>query len=298
VEQALGKLEYGLLTRGGARLLGFEERAFDIDGVHVPFFVRGSGVPMLFVHGFAADKESWLALLVAMERGRSAVIMDLPGFGAAGPIDPERASARAQAAVLAKLLDRLGYGRAHLVGNSMGGGISIRFASDFPARATSMTLIGSVGPVAEKSELGLALDRGENPLVVGSEADFDRMAAIVFEKPPPSTRAMRAYLAVDRAERAERYHALFRGWNEPRPADGLTELKLESIATPALVIHGDHDRVIHPSTGRALAAALPHARLEMLTGVGHAPQIEAPRAVAGLVQRFVDETEKAYAARS
>ena len=256
-ELALGKLEFRVLTRGMARFLGFEEGVVEIDGVRVPFLARGWGVPVLFVHGFGAEKESWLPLLASMDRKRSAIIVDLPGFGAAGSIHAERASARAQARALATLLDHLGYARAHLVGNSMGGGISIRFAYDHPERATSMTLIGSVGPMPERSELGRALDRGENPLIVESARDFDRMTALVFDRPPPTTRAIRAYLTSDRVARAEALHVLFRGWNEPRDGHGMAGLPLGAIRTPTLVIHGAHDRVIHPATGRALASGAP-----------------------------------------
>jgi pimeloyl-ACP methyl ester carboxylesterase len=286
-EVALGKLEFTLMTRGAARLLGFQEGWREIDGVRVPFFARGWGLPILFVHGFGADKETWLALLAAMPRDRSAILVDLPGYGAAGAVDPERASARAQASVLAKLMASLGYARAHLVGNSMGGGIALRFANDYPALAASLTLVGSVGPMPEKSELVHALDRGENPLVVESVSDFDRMTKLVFEKAPPSTRAIRAYLTRDRIARAEGLTRLFRGWSDPPEGDGVADVSLAAIRTPTLVIHGLQDRVIHYATGRALAAEIAGAELVELSGIGHVPQVEAPRVVSRLIEGFL-----------
>src|SRR5262245_18197864 len=57
VETAVGAAQYALLTLGMARVLGFEDGVVDLDGVRVPFFARGWGVPMLFVHGYGADKE-------------------------------------------------------------------------------------------------------------------------------------------------------------------------------------------------------------------------------------------------
>ena len=87
--------QYRLMTRGAARLLGFAESEAQIDGVHVPFLVRGWGVPIVLIHGFGADKESWLPLAAALRaKGRSLIIPDLPGFGAAGDIPPERAAAK------------------------------------------------------------------------------------------------------------------------------------------------------------------------------------------------------------
>jgi abhydrolase domain-containing protein 6 len=248
------------------------------------------------VHGFGADKEGWLLMAGALRlSGHSLLIPDLPGFGAAGPIPPERAAAKWQARVLAGLLDRLGYSRAHFVGNSMGGGISLRFAADYPARATSLTLVGSVGPLVQKSELNLALDRGENPLLLEGIDDLERLFAFVLVKPPKLWRAIRAFLAEDRFARRDVQAALFRGWIDPDAGEGIP-VDLEALRVPTLVIHGARDRLIHPSTGEALAARIPGARLEMLAEIGHGPQLEAPRRVAKLVADFVASAEAAYAA--
>jgi pimeloyl-ACP methyl ester carboxylesterase len=290
IETAIGGVQYRLLTRGAARVLGFDDGAIDVDGVHVPFLARGWGVPIVLVHGFGADKESWLTMAASLPRKHATIIPDLPGFGVAGHIGPERAAAKHQAAVIAKLLDRLGYARAHLVGSSMGGGISLRFAQDFPARVTSLSLIGSVGPIVEKSELMLALDRGDNPLIIESAAEIDRMMHFVAEQVPRYPRTILRYVGERRAGLRDHFSALFRGWRDPNDGDGISE-DLSTITAPALVIQGDRDRVIHPSTARALAEQLPNARLEMLAGIGHVPQMEAPRKTAQLVESFVAEVE-------
>jgi abhydrolase domain-containing protein 6 len=293
LEVTLGGAAYHLVTRGAARMLGFSESETEIDGVRVPFLVQGWGVPVVFVHGFGGDKESWLLLAAALRAERRCLLIpDLPGFGAAGEIPPERAAAKWQARVLARLLDELGYARAHLVGNSMGGGIALRFAQDYAPRLTSMTLLGSVGPVVVKSEMSHALDRGENPLLLESAEDLDRLLAFVLEKPPKIPRAVRRYLAHDRFARRDAQAGLFRGWIDPKDGEGIGP-ELEAVATPALVVHGLRDRVIDASTARELAARLPHARLEMLEGVAHVPQMEAPRLVAKLIGEFIGRIEDA-----
>jgi abhydrolase domain-containing protein 6 len=287
LELSVGKAQYRALTSVVRRLARVKRGDAVIEGVHVPYFVRdGVREPILLIHGFGGDKEGWLLMASMLAWRRGLVIPDLPGFGAAGAIPKRAASAANQARVLASLLDELEIRRVHLVGNSMGGGIALRFASDFPTRAASMTLIGSVGPTVEKSEVGLAIDRGENPLITESVDDLDRLLRLVAEKVPPSSRAMRRHLGADRYARRDAQALLFDGWNDP-PSDESVPKDLAKILTPTLVIHGECDRVIHPATGKALARELPNARLELLPAIGHVPQLEAPKLTAALIDAFI-----------
>ncbi|MFO0675997.1 MAG: alpha/beta fold hydrolase [Polyangiaceae bacterium] len=286
-----GRLQYEALIRLSERLAGFRREATTLEGVHVPYLVGGSGPVLMLVHGFGADKESWLLMARHLAKKRMVVVPDLPGYGAAGTIPKERASAKRQAAIVAALLDHLGRRYVHLVGNSMGGGISLRFAADYPDRAKTMTLVCSVGPVVDKSEVFLAIDRGESPLVLRDETRMDEFMALVAEKWPPSTTSIRRYRAHVQVARADHLDAMFEGWHRPSPAEDYPK-DLGALRVPALVIHGAKDRVIDVSTGRALAAGLSPSKLEVLEGIGHLPQMEAPRRTARLVDAFVDAYDK------
>ena len=290
-QYAIGGAQYNALTRGVARLSGFRADVAEVDDARVPFLVRGWGVPVVLVHGFGGDKESWLLMARLLKRRATVIIPDLPGFGAASAIVPERASAMHQSRILLGLLDSLGFARAHFAGNSMGGGIVQRLAQDHPGRVVSMTLLGSVGPLIQKSIVGEALDRGENPLVLEEAGKIETLMRLVAEKPVPSTKAMLRYLGVKRVARKEDQLATFRGWSLPADGEGIPT-DLEAIQTPALVIHGKEDRVIHPATGRALANRLPNARLVELDGIGHVPQMEAPDAIARAIDDFIGHVEK------
>lgn len=252
----------------------------------IPILHRGGGEPLVFLHGFGADKESWLTLLARLPASQPVVALDLPGFGGASPIAAEEGSARRQAAVVLGVLRQLGIDRAHIVGSSMGGGIALRLAADAPERVASLSLLGSVGPWVDKSELALALERGDNPLVSRTVAEFDRMMAMVMVKPLYVPSTIRAHLASVRAARAEAWDALFAGFLEAPPEESFLE-RLGDVRAPALVIHGARDRVIHPSTGRALAEQLLDARHLSLPEVGHVPHMEATRLVADAILEHV-----------
>ena len=175
----------------------------------------------------------------------------------------------------------------------MGGGISLRFAGDFPERTSSMTLIGSVGPVVEKSETVLALDRGENPLLLQSTQDLDladgahlgedaQVAAgdEDLHRPGSASRPPRRARPPSSAAGTGRRTA--RGSTPNRKVGAHAP---RSSSTARATRHSPLDR---PRAG----CPPPNARLEMLEGIGHMiPQMEAPRRVARMVDAFIDDVE-------
>lgn len=287
VDETIGKTAYEALIWAASRATGLHDRAQIIDDVRVPYFYRAGeqSSPLLFIHGFGGDKEGWLGMSAFLSRHRGLILPDLPGFGAAGPADARQATPRAQARVLLTLLDRLGVRRVHAIGNSMGGGIAQRLAHDAPERIASMTLIGSMGPIVEPSEFGQALAAGTNPLITADPVDYDRLIRLVAERVPPVPRVIRRYLGATQASRSEGLASIFPAVASPPAGEGLPDL--EAIETPTFILHGVHDRVIHPSTARALHGGLPNARLEMLEGLGHIPHLEAPRTMARALEAFL-----------
>ncbi len=284
-ELRIGAIQTSVLVGAVWRALGLRRVTVRVGDKVMPAFVRGRGTPIVFVHGFGADKESWLTFIGALDRKRAVVALDLPGFGASGAIDSAEASAGRQAEAVLGAMSQLGIDRAHLVGSSMGGGISQRIASDHPERVLSLTLLGSAASVGEPSELGVALARGENPLLAKSPEDFERLVQWMTIKRPFFPRAMMMHQGHVRMSRGPVEATLFAGFVNP-PANERLPTALEALATPTLIIHGDKDPVIHPSTARILAERMPNATLEMLTDIGHLPHIESKRHVARLVDAF------------
>ena len=282
----VGRAQYAALMGLAVRRLDLALETLRVADLRIPTLHRGGGEPLVFIHGFGSDKESWLTLFARLPANQPVVALDLPGFGSASPIPASEASAKRQAAVVVEVLRQLGVHRGHLVGSSMGGGIALRLAVDAPERVASLTLLGSVGPWVEKSELALALERGENPLVSRTLADFDRMMEIVMVKPLYIPRAIRSHLASERSARASSWEALFEGFVNAPPEESYLE-RLGEILAPTLVIHGSKDRVIHPSTGRALAEQLQRSRHLSLPEVGHVPHMEATRLVAAALLEHV-----------
>jgi pimeloyl-ACP methyl ester carboxylesterase len=181
------------------------------------------------------------------------------------------------------VLDQVGIERAVICGNSMGGGVALRLATSWPDRVAGLVLVASVG--RDVHDAGArSWVTGDNPLIPG-EADVERFMELVLERPPPVGRAVIRYVLTKRARRAEALRRLFRGFVLAGGEAGVPDT-LAAIRQPAVIIHGEQDRIIDRRVAEDLAAALPRAELVVMRGVGHAPQLEAPRHVARIVERF------------
>src|SRR5262252_4917585 len=113
-------------------------------GLRLRYLTLGEGgsIPVLLLHGFGADLNTWMFTQPALAEGRRVIGLDLPGHGGSAK-RLDHADAESLAAVIDRTLDALGIERLHLVGHSMGSGIAIAFALWQPERVATLTLIAS-----------------------------------------------------------------------------------------------------------------------------------------------------------
>ena len=260
----------------------------------VAYFARPGrrGLPVVGLHGFGGDKETWLFMAALVARARGVIGIDLPGHGRSDDVPETHASVRHHAEAVVRTLDHLGVPRAVICGNSMGGGVALRLAASWPERVAGIVLVASVGRDVHAGNARAWAD-GENPLIPRAQ-DIDRFMQLALERPPPVGRAVIRYVVTQRARRAAALHRLFRGF-VLADGDAGVPSDVAQIGCPALVIHGEQDRIIDKRTSEDLARALPRAELVVMRGVGHVPQLEAPRATARLIERFARTLDPARA---
>ncbi|HEX4250237.1 MAG TPA: acetoin dehydrogenase dihydrolipoyllysine-residue acetyltransferase subunit [Pseudonocardia sp.] len=146
VAEAMAQLESGEL--GGEDEVA--PSTVEIDGRSISYLTLGeaggdtAGDPVVLVHGFGGDKNSWLFVQQPLSETHLVHALDLPGHGQSGK-DVGDGSLDTLAATVLGLLDAVGAGRAHLVGHSLGGAVVAAVAAAAPDRVASLTLLAPAG---------------------------------------------------------------------------------------------------------------------------------------------------------
>jgi 4,5:9,10-diseco-3-hydroxy-5,9,17-trioxoandrosta-1(10),2-diene-4-oate hydrolase len=259
------------------------------------------------IHGVGGWAENWREVMTPIARtGRRTIAFDLPGFGESdAPGDVEHFGPRDPfyPRFVGALLDELGIGSAHLVGNSMGGAVAFTAAVSQPERTRSLSLVagGGVG-----TEVALFLRLCTLPGVPTLSRVFGRpeQARDVLRTCFYDSRRIPASLF----EEAERYgfpsfgefvHALRSGVTVFGVRQSLREhwVALASrFGGPVLVIWGRQDRVLPVEHVAEAENVMPQAHVELIDDCGHLPQVERTEAFLAALLPFLDRAEAAAAA--
>lgn len=278
--------------------VGAQSRWADLDGpVHYLDFAGPSDGPLLVcVHGLGGSALNWAAVGPALAGTSRVVALDLAGFGHTRS-DARSTSVHANQLLLHRFLTEVVGTPAILVGNSMGGLISILQTSRRPDTVAGLVLVDPALPIA--------LTARPDPFVMATFAAFlvpvlgrrilaRRRSAASAEQ---AARALLRLCCVDPARvpaDVVDLHIQLASARRDYPdvdsellvaaqslmwvlADRRRYARMqESIDVPVLLLHGDQDRLIPVESARAAAAANPSWRFRVARGVGHAPQLEAP----------------------
>src|SRR4051794_3436774 len=284
-----------LAATAGARAGGLRFRSVETAAGAISISEAGSGPPVLLIHGLGATKVSFLPTLAALAPRHRAIALDLPGFGDSDK--PIRAGYDAPyfARAVAALLDALDIDRADVVGNSMGGRVSLELALSHPERVRRVGLLAPSLPWLKPRpwapylrfvapELGLiqpaprpVVEAVVRRIIPGAQEEWTAAGIDEFLRSYLTARGRAAFYAAARNIYLE----------EPRGPDGLWT-RLPDLAPPALFVWGRRDRLVPAGFARHVGTALPSARhLEL--DCGHVPQLERPQQTHTALARFLED---------
>lgn len=269
---------------------GLEQKEIVVDGEPWPYLEGGKGETIVMLHGFGADKDNWTRFSQYFTDKYHVVAPDLPGFGEAPRHWDWDYTIPAQSQRLHAFVDALGLERFHIVGNSMGGNLAGYYTAEHPQRVITLGLFNNSGVTSpEPSEMTLALERGENPLLVDSPEDFDKLLDFVFVEKPPIPDSVKRYLGQQAIENREFNAYVFEQYSEQRP--GALEPKLREVEQPTLILWGDTDRLLHVSSIETMRPLLENETVVVMEDMGHSPMIERPEDTAKHYLKFLKEAD-------
>lgn len=245
----------------------------DIAGLRTRYLVRGSGVPVLVLHGWGASVEAVLPVVTGLESVARVYAPDLPGFGQS-ELPPEPWGVEEYQAFVAAFMDALGIERAALVGHSNGGRISIRMASTEPQRVSKLVLADSAG-IRPKRTL-----RWYRRVAM---AKIGKHAARLFGSPGERLRD----LLVGRAGSTDYLQAGAMRPTLVRLVNSDLREHLPHIGVPTLLIWGSEDTDTPLSAARAMEKLIPDAGLVVLEGAGHFSYLDQPARFSTIVRHFL-----------
>ena len=263
----------------------------DVAGVKTYIRRAGAGKPLLLLHGLGASSYTWRGAFAHLE-GYDVVAPDFPGHGRSQPLDDFDYSISGLSTWVTALLDDLGWASAPLVGNSLGGIVSLWTAMEHPGRVSRLGLVGvpaypenrpiAVWPLGwpvfgrvYESLLGATLLRAVAKTVYVDSATVTDELVAEYSLALETAGGRRAVAEVVRRAIPPDWRARVARYGE--------------VKQPALVLVGERDRMVGRSGGERLARDLGSARLDIVAGVGHAPHEDDPGLVMPRLRAFLDE---------
>ena len=276
------------------------QKTLKLHGKPITYETAGEGPVLLLIHGMAGDFHNWDEVVGPLAEHHLVIAPDLPGHGGSGPGGGDY-SLGAMAAALRDLLAALGHERATLVGHSLGGGIAMQFAYQFPEMTERLVLVssGGLGPEVSAVLRAAALPGADRFIAttagpagaVGTV--LGRGLSLVGLRPNADVAEVgRGYASLADPERRTAFLATLRsvvGTRGQRVNAGDRLYLAEGV--PVLLVWGDRDPIIPVSHARAAHELIVGSQLEIFEDVGHMPQIEAPAKFVAVLERFVSETE-------
>jgi pimeloyl-ACP methyl ester carboxylesterase len=283
-------------------MTALEPKTTVLHGRPVTYVEAGAGPVLLLIHGMAGTLENWQQVIEPLAQHHTVVAPDLPGHGGSAPGGGDY-SLGALAAGLRDLLVALGHERATLVGHSLGGGIAMQFAYQFPEITERVVLVSSGGLGSEVSLVLRAAALPGADLFVAATAGVGRTVgaaigrglAVVGLRPNADVAEVaRGYASLADPDRRAAFLAALRsvvGTGGQRVHAGDRLYLAEGM--PVLIVWGARDPIIPAHHGEHAHEAIPGSRLEVFDAVGHLPQLEAPARFVSVLERFLEETEPA-----
>ena len=269
---------------------GLVPRTIRVDGQNIAYLERkGEGDTIVLLHGFGANKDTWVRFIRYMPKKFRIVAIDMLGHGDSSRNMDLSYDAQHLTDAFSSTVEALGLQRFHLAGHSLGGYVAMLYAAKHPQKLITLSLFASAGVLSPTpTDFQLALPKGENPIKVDSAESFDRMMDLVFYNKPFAPWPVRSVILRQCIERnkfeKKVWHDIWENWQDA------SEL-LPQIRTPVFLLWGDKDRIMHISCVDVYCRYFPQAETVIIKNCGHGLIFEKPKEAAAAYANFLQNAE-------
>ncbi len=271
-------------------------RFAEIDGVRIHYQEKGTGTPLVLIHGYTSSTYSWKDVFEPLSKNFHVIAVDLKGFGFSRKPDGDY-SRRAQALLVTHLLDHLNVEKAWLCGNSMGGEVALNVALANPQRVVGLILVDSAGvevpgkgsltpgylmvPVVGRLLIAFSLTSDKLVREGLGKSFYDR-TKVTDDRVANYFRPLKTRGGQLAALRARMQWSMFP-----------VEPELGRINVPTLILWGAQDQLIPLAAGRKLSALIKDSKLVIFDSCGHLPQEEMPARTIDEMTKFIAASNQA-----
>lgn len=259
-----------------------KQTIFDGDGTHLSYRQKGSGAPIVFLHGLLGSSKAWTFQFEGFADQFHTAAWDAPGYGDSTqvPVDID-----AYAEALAAFLVAFSSEPVTLVGHSMGGTVASRLAAQQPQLVRRLVLSCThpgygdpeTAPMSEKFQ-----NRMKELKEIGPKAYGERRAQDLLPDAdtPPAVRAYAAEVASDTDAEGLTCATRMLQLADNRPF-------LPKLTMPVLILTGEKDKVVAPRLKEELLSLAPHVKHIEMPGLAHAPYFQSPAYYNSLIRDFI-----------
>lgn len=268
-----------------------------VNGTTIAWGEMGSGDPLVLIHGLMDSHRTWRRVAPVLAERFRVLMPDLPGHGLSGrPEAPY--TLEWHAATLSEWMGAIGVDRAHVCGHSLGGGIAQWMVLDHRPRVDRLALVAA-GGLGREVAFGLrlltvpGLGRNLTPWVLRLMPSAMRLLPWAFGNAEPDE--------IERVAQANRLSGTLESFQTCLTAvvgpGGQTVQSLDRIEEveslpPIALFWGRWDPMIPVRHGRKAHERLKGSTLDVLSGCGHVPQLEAPAALIHALKAFLSDPDR------
>lgn len=280
-----------------------EARALTLHGSSIAYRTAGEGPLVVLIHGMAGSSETWEPVIPLLQKHVTVVAPDMIGHGTSAKPKGDY-SLGALATGVRDVVIALGHSRATIVGHSLGGGVAMQFAYQFPERCERLVLVGSggLGPEVNTLLRALSIPGAEYALAVGtatglrsaSEKVATWLGKVGLRPAPGAAEILRSYAALgDRETRAAFIHTLRAVIDVGGQRVSARDRLYLTQDMPTMIAWGDRDPIIPVTHAYQAHDAMPGSVLKIYPGAGHYPHCHAPQQFADDLLEFMSSTKPA-----